>query len=137
MEPKMVIKGRRQVREPGSRQPSGFQDEANQQGMVHRVDPGRENQAARLNSGTLTRSGAVRALPLGCQPALQSVAQGPGLREGTENLRQHLEPTDLGGDEMRVLPAEVDDGDGVVAILAYNAAQAAWRPDKVFVTNDE
>ena len=31
----------------------------------------------------------------------------------------------------------VDDGDGVVAILAYDAAQAAWRPDKVFVTNDE
>ena len=31
----------------------------------------------------------------------------------------------------------VDDGDDVVAILAYNAAQAAWRPDKVFVTNDE
>ena len=31
----------------------------------------------------------------------------------------------------------VDAGDGVVAILAYNAAQAAWRPDKVFVTNDE
>jgi tRNA pseudouridine55 synthase len=31
----------------------------------------------------------------------------------------------------------VADDDGVVAILAYNAAQAAWRPDKVFVTNDE
>ena len=31
----------------------------------------------------------------------------------------------------------VDDSDGVVAILAYNATQAAWRPDKVFVTNCE
>ena len=27
--------------------------------------------------------------------------------------------------------------DDVVAILAYNTAQAAWRPDKVFVTSDE
>ena len=31
----------------------------------------------------------------------------------------------------------VDTGDGVVAILAYNAAQTAWRPDKVFTTNDQ
>ena len=31
----------------------------------------------------------------------------------------------------------VDAGDVVVAILAHNAAQAAWRPDKVFVTSNE
>ena len=31
----------------------------------------------------------------------------------------------------------VDVNDVVVAILAYDAAQAAWRPDKVFVTSNE
>jgi len=31
----------------------------------------------------------------------------------------------------------VDAHNDVVAILAYDAARASWRPDKVFVTSDE
>src|SRR3989304_2885173 len=48
MKSKMVAKFSRKIRLQRSRQPAVFHEDAHDEGVVNRIDPGRQNQRARL-----------------------------------------------------------------------------------------